>query len=76
MAKSILVEVRPRYKDEPIEKMIKRFTRKVKKEKIIEGCLERKRYEKAAEKRKKEKRRRQKVLEKLHKKYNTNSTGH
>ena len=70
MGKSILVEVKPRYKNEPIEKMIKRFVRKAKKEKIIEGCLERKRYEKPAEKRKKEKRRRKKTLQKLHAKYN------
>lgn len=74
MGKSILVEVRPRYKDEPIEKMIKRFIRKTKKEKIIEGCLERKRYEKPAEKRKKEKRRRKKILQKLHAKYNASAS--
>ena len=47
--KPIRVEIKARYADEPIEKMIKRFNRKVKKERIIEIFLKR----------------RKKVLEKL-----------
>ena len=71
MAKTILIEVKPRYKDESVEKMIKRFIRKAKKEKIVEGYLERRRYEKPSTKRKKEKRRREKILQKLHAKHNS-----
>ena len=63
--KPIRVEVKARYADEPIEKMIKRFNRKVKKERIIEIFLERKNYEKPSDRRRKLKKRRKKVLEKL-----------
>jgi ribosomal protein S21 len=63
----ILVEVKPRYDSEPIEKLIRRFSKKVKKERIIEDWIERKRYTKPSVSRRKERRRRQKVLEKLHK---------
>ena len=38
--KPIRVEVRAKYPDEPIERMIKRFNKKVKKERIIEIFLE------------------------------------
>jgi len=61
----IRAEVQARYPDEPIEKMIRRFNRKVKKERIIEIFLEEKRYEKPSDKRRKLKKRRKKVLEKL-----------
>ena len=54
--KPIRVEIKARYADEPIEKMIKRFNRKVKKERIIE---------KPSDRRRKLKKRRKKVLEKL-----------
>jgi len=62
----INVEVKPRYKDEPIEKMIKRFVKRVKNKKIIENVIARRRYEKPSITRKREKQRRKKVLEKLH----------
>jgi len=62
----INVEVKPRYKDEPIEKMIKRFAKRVKNKKIIENVIARRRYEKPSITRKREKQRRKKVLEKLH----------
>ena len=34
--KPVRVEVRAKYPDEPIERMVKRFSRKVKKERVIE----------------------------------------
>jgi ribosomal protein S21 len=63
--KTILVEVTPRYKDEPIERMIKRFTKKCKKERIVENYRDKMYYEKPSRKRKKEKERRRRVLQKL-----------
>ena len=44
--KPIHVEVKPRHRDEPVEKMIRRFTKKVKNERVIEKVLSKKRYEK------------------------------
>lgn len=64
--RSINVEVRPKYKDEPFDRVIRRFTKKVKKERIIENFIEKKRYEKPSTKRKREKHKRKRVLEKLH----------
>ena len=61
----INVEVKPRYENENIERMVRRFTKKCKKERIIENFRGRSRYEKPSVKRKKEKARRKKVLEKL-----------
>ena len=61
----IIVEVKPRYDNEPCEKMIKRFMKKCKKERIIEDYRDRRYYEKPSIKRKRKKARRQKVLEKL-----------
>lgn len=61
----INVEVKPRYKDEPPEKMIRRFSKKVKKARVIESFIERKRYEKPSIKKKRERLRRKKVLDKL-----------
>jgi len=63
--RSINVEVKPKYENENIERMIRRFTKKCKKERIIENFRDRMRYEKPSIKRKKEKARRKKVLEKL-----------
>tara|TARA_R110000824_G_scaffold11622_9_gene50944 strand:+ start:4460 stop:4675 length:216 start_codon:yes stop_codon:yes gene_type:complete len=68
MKRTILVEVKAHHRDEPIERMIKRFSRKVKKEKIIEKCRDRRYYEKASDVRRKKAKRRKKVLEKLRKK--------
>jgi len=61
----INVEVKQKYKDEPFERMVRRFTKKAKKERIIETCRERKYYEKPSVKRQRLKARRKKVLEKL-----------
>ena len=63
--KPINVEVKPRYNGEPVEKMIKRFVKKTKKERVVEKFIDRKRYEKPSTKRKRERERRKKVLEKL-----------
>ena len=63
--KSILVEVKPRYHNEPTEKMIKRFVKKCKKERIVENYREKMYYEKPSKKRKREKERRKRVLQKL-----------
>ena len=61
----INVEVKPRHRDEPPEKLIKRFMKKVKNERIIEKFLERKRFVKPSIKRRKEKIRRKKLIQKL-----------
>ena len=53
-----------------VNKMIRRFIKKVKKERIIENYLDRKRYEKPSVKRRKERIRRRNVLQKLRKQQN------
>jgi len=64
----IHVEVRSRYADEPIERMIKRFTKKVKKEGIIAKVLEKRTHEKRSDKKRRLEKRRKKVLDKLKRK--------
>ena len=64
----INVETRPKYRDEPLERMIKRFIKKVKKEKIIERFRENRYYEKPSITRRKEIKRRKRTLDKLAKK--------
>ena len=63
--RSINVEIKPKYENEDIERMIRRFTKKCKKERIIENFRDRMRYEKPSIKRKRERAQRKKVLEKL-----------
>ena len=63
--RAVNVEIKPRHNGEPFERMVRRFIKKVKKERIIENFRERQRYEKPSVKRKKEKAQRKKVLEKL-----------
>ena len=66
MAKrAIIVEAKPRYKDEPFERMVKRFMKKCKKARIIENYRDKMYYEKPSKKRKREKERRKRVLQKL-----------
>jgi len=67
--RAVRVEVELRHKDEPFERLVKRFIKKVKKERIIEEYIDRRYYEKPSLRRKKEARRKKKVLEKLRKKY-------
>jgi small subunit ribosomal protein S21 len=66
MGRPINVEIRPRDKNESLERMIKRFTKKVKNSKILDVYKERQRYEKPSDKKRKDKVRRKKLLEKLH----------
>jgi len=66
MARPINVEVRPRDKNEHPDRMIKRFTKKVKNSKVLELHRERMRYEKPSDKRRRQRARRKKLLEKLH----------
>ena len=66
--KPINVEVKPRHRAEPPEKLIKRFMKKVKNERIIEKTLEKRRFIKPSVKRRKEKMRRKKLMQKLEQK--------
>ena len=68
MKRVVLVEIKPRNPHEPIERMIKRFSRKVKKERIIENFRDRRYYEKPSEVRKRKAKKRKKVLDKLRQK--------
>ena len=69
--KSAHVETRVR-KDENIERAIKRFSKKVKKEGIIETVRERMYYEKKSDEKRRLKKRRKAVLDKLKAKEETN----
>ena len=64
MKKPINVEVRSK-KNEPIDKLIRRFSKKVKKELIIEEVRERRYYEKPSEVRAKLKKKKKLVLDQL-----------
>ena len=64
--RAVVVEVAARNRDEPFERMIKRFIKKCKKERIIENYRDRMYYEKPSKKRKREKEKRMCVLQKLH----------
>lgn len=70
-SKVIRAEVSPKFHDESLERMIKRFKKKVKKERIIENVLNRRYYEKPSAKRKKAERARKKVIQKVHRQKNT-----
>lgn len=56
--------------NEPIERTIKRFLRKVKKSYILEELRDRRYYEKPSVKKRKKRKRREKVLKKLAEKQN------
>jgi ribosomal protein S21 len=71
MSKVVRAEITPKYFDEPLERMIKRFSKKVKKERIIDLVLEKRHYEKPSVKRKRDQKRRKKVLDKLRKIHRT-----
>ena len=68
MNRVVLVEITPRHPQEPIERMIKRFSRKVKKERIIENIRDRRYYEKPSAVKKRKAKKRKKVLDKLRQK--------
>jgi|TARA_R100000008_G_scaffold4357_1_gene2813 ribosomal protein S21 len=65
MGKPINVEVKPRDRNESFERMVRRFVKKTKKEKVLEKYRERMYYEKPSIKRKKERLKRKKLLDKL-----------
>jgi small subunit ribosomal protein S21 len=71
MKRPINVEVKAK-KNESIDRLIKRFSKKVKKELIIEEVRERKYYEKPSEKKAKLKKRRKLVLDKMKENEETN----
>jgi len=65
MSRPINAEVQPRFHSEPFERMIKRFSRKIKKSGILEEVRNRRYYEKPSLKRRKRAAQRKKVLNKL-----------
>ena len=66
MSKPINVEIKAK-KNENIDRMIKRFSKKIKKERILEDAREREFYEKPSETKSKMKKRRKATIEKLNK---------
>ena len=68
----IRVETKPKYPDEQLERMIRRFNKKVKKERIIEKVLERKYFEKPSDKKRRLQKKRKRVLDKLKRKHSQN----
>ncbi len=64
MKKPINVEITPRRNEQP-ERMIRRFTKKVKKEELLEEVRERRYYVKPSEVRRKKKRERDALMRKL-----------
>lgn len=70
MSRPINVQV-PVKRDEAIEKTIKRFSRKVKKEGIIEAYKEKRYYEKPSDKKRRLSKRRRQILRRLKQKEET-----
>ena len=64
MKKPINVEITPRRNEQP-ERMIRRFTKKVKKEELLEEVRDRRYYVKPSEVRRKKKRERDALMRKL-----------
>ena len=64
MGKTVNVVITPRRNEAP-ERMIRRFTKKVKKEGILEEVRERSYYVKPSEKRRRKRRERKRVMQKL-----------
>ncbi len=67
MKRTIIAEVKAK-ENEPLERLIRRFVKKVKKGKVLEKVFEKRYYEKPSDKRRKEAKRRKRVLDKLRKK--------
>ena len=72
--RSINVEVRPKHKNESFEKMVRRFSKKCKKERVVEGYRDRMYYEKPSKVRKRKKEKRKKILQKLQREKNLSKT--
>ena len=68
--KNINVEIVPR-NNESVERLLKRFTRKIKKEGIIQEVRDRRYYEKPSAKKAKVAKQRKKILDKLKRERNT-----
>jgi len=66
--KAVNVSVRPRGRKDTQQRMIKRFLRKCKKERIVEQVRENSYYEKPSARRRKEAKKRRRVLDKLREK--------
>jgi len=64
MKRPINIEITPRRNEQP-ERMIRRFTKKVKKEELLEEVRERRYYVKPSEVRRKKKRERDALMRKL-----------
>ena len=64
MAKPVNAEVKSR-PGEPIEKLIRRFSKQVKKEKIMEQLRERRHYKKPSEKRRRKALQRRRIMKQL-----------
>ena len=60
----INVEISPRFPDEPLERMVKRFIKKMKKQKVLEEVRDRRYYEKPSTKRRKEAIKRKRLVQK------------
>ena len=71
MSKPINVEITPR-RNEAVERLIKRFAKKVKKERVIEQYREKMFYEKPSERNRRRKKQRKAVLDGLKRKQETN----
>jgi len=63
--KAVNMSVRPRGRNDNAMRMIKRFMKKVKKEKILEMCRDGMRFTKPSEKKRIQKKKRARVLKKL-----------
>tara|TARA_Y100000296_G_C4933500_1_gene137826 strand:+ start:185 stop:406 length:222 start_codon:yes stop_codon:yes gene_type:complete len=64
MARPVHVEIKAK-PGEPIERMLRRFQKKVKKEKILEEVRNRRYYEKPSTKRRRKKLQRQRIMRQL-----------
>jgi len=67
MGKPINVEVRPKNPNEPFDRMVKRFNKKVKKEKIFEEVRERMNYEKSSVKKRRKKIKSKRTMQQIQK---------
>ncbi len=66
MKRTIIAEIKAK-ENEPLERLTRRFVKKVKKGKVLEKVFEKRYYEKPSDKRRKEAKRRKRVLDKLRK---------
>ena len=72
MSKSPINVETPAKREEPIERTIRRFSKKVKKEGVLERYRERMYYEKPSDQKRRMAKRRKAILQKLKRKQDTN----